>query len=94
LQSGASPTVLARSVACGVAFGTFPVPLLPPLLGAAFAKGMALNVPLAATVQLCVGAGALRCVSMCVLGGKRSVLACVCAGLVGGVARCARERAS
>jgi hypothetical protein len=63
-QSGASPTVLARSVVSGVAFGTFPVPLLPPLLGAGFAKAAKLNVALAATVQLCVGAGAPRCTAL------------------------------
>lgn len=67
LQRNATPALIARSVAAGVAFGTFPVPVLAPVvLVPLFARLARLSLPLVVAVQLAVGAGAPRpCASPC-----------------------------
>ena len=60
-QRDATPALVSRSVAAGVAFGTFPVPVLAPLvLVPLFAKAARLSLPLVVAVQVVVGAGAPR----------------------------------
>ena len=59
MQRDATPKLVARSVAAGAAFGTFPIPVVAPvLLVPLFCKAARLSLPLVVAVQVVIGTGA------------------------------------